>query len=134
MSLKFQLHQKSYLRVSFSQFSLTKSQASKYPGKFWLTVAMICESSCDLMISPSRLFCISLGDRAYAKTQEEKHLFICSHGFSQSPQLVAKDDIIHEANNFGYLEEINTIFYYSKYIYLALISRNQSDFSSNPST
>lgn len=116
VSLKFQLHQKPYFRVSFSQFSLTKSQASKYPGKLWLTVATICESSCDLMISPSRLFCISLGDKACAKRQEKTHLFICSHGFPESPQLAAKDDIIHQASNFWHLQEINSTFYYNNCI------------------
>lgn len=75
---KFQLHEKPYFRVSFSQFSLTKSQASKYPGKLWVMIDMICESSCDLIISPSRLFCISLGDKTYAKRQEKTpmiHMF-----------------------------------------------------------
>lgn len=68
------------------------------------------------------------------KETGKKHLFIYSHGFPESPQLFAKDDIIHQASNFWHLEEINSIFYYSNYIYLALISRNESDYSSNPST
>lgn len=76
VSVKFRLHQKPYFRVSFSQFSLTKSQASKYPGKLWLTVATIRESSCALMTSPSRLLCINLKDKAYEKGQEKTSIHV----------------------------------------------------------
>lgn len=112
---KFQLHQKPYFRVSFSQFSLTKSQASKYPGKLWLTVAMICESSCDLMISPSRLFCISLGDKAYAKKQEKNTIHMFTWVFWQS-SIRWKNDIIHQVSKFWHLKEINVTFYYNNYL------------------
>lgn len=76
VSVMFQLHQKTYFRVSFSQFSLTKSQASRYPGKLWLTVAMTWESSCALMTSPSRQFCINLKDKAYEKGHEKTSIHI----------------------------------------------------------
>lgn len=112
LRVKAQLHQKPYFRVSFSQFSLTKSQASKYPGKLWLTVAMICESSCVLMISPSRLFCINLKDKACQKGQEKKHQFISSYDSPDTPELYGKYYVTGQmTSNAWHLEHVNTQLY-----------------------
>lgn len=53
-----------YFCTSLLQFSLTKSQASKCPGKCRATVLMINDSFCVRMRSPSRLFFINLESRA----------------------------------------------------------------------
>lgn len=112
VSVKFQLHQTPYFRVSFFQFSLTKSQASKYPGKLWLTVAMICESSCALMTSPSRLFCINLKHKVHEKGQEKTQLFVSSHYSPDIPELDRKDNITHQTTSyFCHLEHTDTSFY-----------------------
>lgn len=52
--------QESYLCTSLFQFSLTKSHASKCPGKCLPTVLMISDNFCVRMISPSRLLFINL--------------------------------------------------------------------------
>lgn len=52
--------QETYLCTSLFQFSLTKSHASKCPGKCLPTVLMISDNFCVRIISPSRLLFINL--------------------------------------------------------------------------
>lgn len=53
-----------YFWTSLLQFSLTKSHASKCPGKCRPTVLMMKDSFCVRMVSPLRLFFINLKSKA----------------------------------------------------------------------
>lgn len=53
-----------YFSTSLFQFSLTKSQANKCPGKWRPTVLMMNDSFCVRMVSPLRLFFINLKSKA----------------------------------------------------------------------